>query len=260
LRTLRPALTVGDAAIGDLALDLVRTPRGWAAAAALAGVIYAAASILSGPESYGLRPGVGAVKWVWAFGFTTTIASITTAVTAHIVHQVGIVMRVHRDLVRVDVFRLDPLYAFANLTSLLGIAMVAGTAYGVGSLVFASEGQFSIVDFAWFGAVIPLAVAVFVVPLLGLHGRIAAEKDRRRGEAGETLETVVAEVNRRIRSGDFERMSPLNDALAAATSAQVTISKVSTWPWRPETLGGFVSAIGLPILLWLITALLGRLI
>src|SRR3990170_4293478 len=46
LRTLRPALTVGDAAVADLALDLVRTPRRAAAVAALAGVAFGAASVV----------------------------------------------------------------------------------------------------------------------------------------------------------------------------------------------------------------------
>ncbi len=91
-----------------------------------------------------------------------------------------------------DLFRLEPLYAFANLTSWTGI------------------------------------------------------------------DAAVAEVQARIRAGDYERMDKLNNALAAATSVVATIEKISTWPWRPETLRGFVSAVGLPILIWTITALLGR--
>ena len=260
LRTLRPAMTIGDAEVGDLAVDLVRTPRRWAVAAALAGVAFGTASVVSGPENYGLREGVGPVMWVWALTYTAVTAALTAGAFAHAVHQVGIVIRVHRELVRVDLFRLDPLYAFANLTSLIGISSLAGTAFTVGALTLVGGVQFSVLEFAWFGAIIPIAVGVFVGPLLGLHGRIEAEKERRHAQAGEALETTVTEIHRRIHSGDFDRMSQLNDALAAATSAYGTISKISSWPWRPETLRGFVTAVGLPILLWAITAVLGRVI
>jgi hypothetical protein len=260
LRTLRPAMSVGDAEVGDVALDLVRTPRGWAVGAGLAGVAFAVASIVGGPENYGLRAGVGPIMWLWALVYAAVASAIAYAVVAHVVHQVGIVVRVHRELVRVDLFRLDPLYAFANLTSWTGISIVGALAYGVASLILVGGVRFSIVALAAFTAVIPVAVAVFVFPLLGLHGRIQAEKERRRAEAGEALETAVAELHLRIRSGDFERMSQLHDALAAATSAHATVSKISTWPWRPETLRGFISAVGLPILIWTITALLARVI
>jgi len=259
LRTLRPALAVSDAEVRVVTADLVRTPRRLALGAGLAGAAFAVASVLNNPEVYLLHAGVGPVMWVWVLAYIPLTAALPAAATAYVVHLVRVVMRVHRDMVRVDLFRLDPLYAFSNLTALLGIASLAGVAYAVGAL-FVVGVRFTALELAWFGAIIPVAIVVFVAPLLGLHGRIEAEKARRHTEAGEALNTAVAELNRRLRSGDFEQMGQLNDALAAATSAHATISKISTWPWRPETFRGFLSAIGLPILLWLITALLARLI
>jgi hypothetical protein len=44
----------------------------------------------------------------------------------------------------------------------------------------------------------------------------------------------------------------------AATSGIETINHFSTWPWRPETLRGFLSAVALPIVIWVITLYLGR--
>ncbi len=37
-----------------------------------------------------------------------------------------------------------------------------------------------------------------------------------------------------------------------------TLKKISTWPWEAETMRGFLSSVGLPILLWFITTYLGR--
>jgi hypothetical protein len=127
LRTLRPALTMDDAGVRGIAADLVRTPRGLAAAAGLAGVAFGIASVLTNPEVYYLRPGVGPILWVWVLVYSPLVDALTAAAVVHGVHQVRVVMGVHRDLVRVDLFRLDPLYAFSNLTAILGIAAVAST-------------------------------------------------------------------------------------------------------------------------------------
>ena len=37
-----------------------------------------------------------------------------------------------------------------------------------------------------------------------------------------------------------------------------TVGRISTWPWAPTTLTGFVSALLLPVLLWVIQRLLTR--
>jgi hypothetical protein len=168
-------------------------------------------------------------------------------------------MRVHRDLVRVNLFRLDPLYGFSNLTAQLGILILAGTACAAGALTIVGV-RFTTLELAWFGAAIPLAVVVFVVPLLGLHRRIEAEKARRHTDAGDALDGAIRELHRRLQTDDFEGMGELNAGISAATSAYATIARISTWPWRPETMRGFASAVALPIALWLITAFLGRVI
>ena len=89
---------------------------------------------------------------------------------------------------------------------------------------------------------------------------LQAEKDRRRAEANQTLDRVLSEVRDRVAAGEFAQVGSLNDAVAAATSGLNTINRISTWPWRPETLRGFLSAVVLPIVIWLITALLGRIV
>ncbi len=105
-----------------------------------------------------------------------------------------------------------------------------------------------------------IAVASFVGPLIGLHARIVAEKDRRLAAANGTLETAVLEVDRRIALGAYDLMPAAKDALEAAKSAVSTIRSVSTWPWRPETFRGFISALVVPVVVWVITALLANVI
>jgi hypothetical protein len=49
-----------------------------------------------------------------------------------------------------------------------------------------------------------------------------------------------------------------NAGIAAATVAVAAVTHTSTWPWRPQTFRGFLSALGLPVLVWLITRFIGR--
>ena len=260
LRTLRPAMTVGEAEVGEVAGQLVRTPPRWALVAGLLGIGVSTISVTTGPEGYGLRDGVGPITWLWELVMGAITMPVAFAFVAHALHQLRVVARVHRGMVRVDIFRLEPLAAFANLTSWTGITIVGFVAYGVGSLTLLAGIKFSAVDVATFGVMMAVAVAIFIAPLLGLHAQILEEKERRGAEAGQALDAAVAEVHARVRAGQYEHMDQLNNALAATTSAVLTISRTSTWPWRPETLRGFASAVGLPIFLWAMTVLLGRII
>lgn len=238
--------------------NLLRTPA-WAAWAAIPiGAFTTVASIASNPVAYALPEGVGLVMVVWEYGLQIVSGAVVYAFALHTIHQLRVVSRIHAELVRIDLFKLDPLYEFANLTALTGIAIFAAMAYGIVSLSLISSAQFSVVDAFVVAAFTTLAVGSFVLPLLGLHGRIQRERERQKVEAGEVLETAVGEVETRIREGRYEGMSAVNDALAAATSAYASISRVSTWPWRPDTIRGFVGAIGLPVLIYALTAVLGR--
>jgi hypothetical protein len=249
---------VDEDAYEELARELVRTPAAWALVAIPLGAASAYLSIGDNPEGYDLVPGVSAVMIGWEYSLAIATQWILLAFAAHTIHQLRVVTRIHAQNVRVDLFRLDPLYAFASLTAWTGIAILATMVYGVGALYVVSSALYSIVDFALFLSFIALAIGSFLLPLLGLHARIQEAKDRHRAAAGEALATAIREVETHIAARDYSGMSELSDGVAAATSAVNTISRVSTWPWRPDTIRGFVGAIGLPVLIYAITAVISR--
>lgn len=53
-------------------------------------------------------------------------------------------------------------------------------------------------------------------------------------------------------------MDNWNKALANLVIERDTLEKISTWPWGRGTLTGFLTALILPILLWIITRILER--
>lgn len=259
LRTLSPAMDADASTLAALATEVTRTPAGLAWLLTAVGIVIGVGSVTSSPEGWGITADSSGLFWAQAM--VNSVISVTCVLVfiGHAAQQLRVVARIHRDLVRVDLFRLQPLYAFAALTSWTGAVLIFLVIYGVVALSIIN-GSFILgpIDLGVLVAILLVAIACFVLPLLGLHGRIQAEKDRRLAEANATLDRVIAEIRERVASGDWEAMPALHDGVAAATATVSAIGRISTWPWRPETLRGFLSAVALPIVLWLVTTGLAR--
>ncbi len=259
LEALNPALDLEATAIDELARELRRTPPGWASLVVPLGLAAGIAGVLANPDGWELRQGDPAAVWALTIGASCAALIAALGFGVHAVHQLRLVDDIHRRSVTIDLFRLEPLYAFARLTSLTGMTLVGIVVGGtlVVSIVVPNL-EFAPTDIVTFGFLLLVAVACFIVPLLGLHDRIEAEKDRRLAEAQATLAAALAEVRRRIVAGDVDGAAKVNDAVAAANMGVLVVTRTSTWPWRAETLRGFLSAVLLPVLLWFVITLLGR--
>ncbi len=256
---LRPALDPNGEPEAVITADLTRTPNTHAWLALVIGAVGGVASVLQAPENWGIDMADPGLAYLAALGLAVLTEVLLLGLLSHIVHQLRVVARVHRG-VRVDLFHLEPLYAFSILTAATGLALLALI---IGLIVFLSLaiGTFLLVgtsDIAITVVIAALAVACFFVPLVGLHGRIADEKAARMADAQTTLATVLAAVRTRVADGDLDGAAKLKDAMLAADASVVAIARISTWPWRSETLRGFVSAVLLPVGLFLAYELLRR--
>jgi hypothetical protein len=84
------------------------------------------------------------------------------------------------------------------------------------------------------------------------------KKNRLTLEADRRIEMTTRDLHQRVGAGTYEQMDDLNKALASLVLEKDNLKKISTWPWEAETMRGFLSSVGLPILLWFITTYLGR--
>jgi len=262
LQKLDPALDLAPAAQDELARELIRTPVRSSTVLGAVGLLAGVASVLgSPPANYGLRSADQNPTWAVTIFLSAATMALLFGLLGHVAHQLRVVDRVHRSAVRVDLSHLAPLYAFSTFTARTGIALLAITVGSLALLNVATGGTLVLApsDYAVTAALFGVSIACFIYPLLGLHGRIADEKDRRVAEASAALGAVLAEVQRRISARDVEGAGRLNDSVAAANAALLAVSRVSTWPWHPETLRGFVSAVMLPIGLGVLFEMLRRL-
>jgi hypothetical protein len=97
-----------------------------------------------------------------------------------------------------------------------------------------------------------LALVAFVWPLLGIHHLLVAEKARLLDECRRRLEASFVELHRRLDAGEIEGMSEFNMAIGSLEMEHVALKRIPTWPWQPETLSLLITALALPLGLWIL--------
>jgi hypothetical protein len=199
-----------------------------------------------------------------ATGPITVIAGLLTSCVVfagtwtllyHSLHQLRIIGRVHHFVESIDLLDLDRLHAFATVTAANGVALLA---LGYVGLFVTPDSLANPQVTAWAALTTAAAVACFVVPLYGIHGLIAAEKSRRLTAVGRLLGQALGDLHDRTEQRSLADAGAINDEITSLVAERELLTNVSTWPWSPDTLRGFATAIVLPIVLWLVYRLLGE--
>lgn len=185
--------------------------------------------------------------------FTMAVVGISTA---QAIRQLWMVDLIHGLAGKVSLFRVKPLYAFSRLTARTGTSFLL-LAYYVAAVRPEIVRDTPVLKLL-IVAMVPTAVACFLLPLYGMHLRLVAEKHRLLEEAGSRLERIVGRLHERIDHDMLADADKLNNQLSSVVSEREVLSRISTWPWDVATVTGFVTALVLPVIIWLVQRLLGR--
>jgi hypothetical protein len=226
-----------------------------------------AAGIAIPPIYYALDPVASGIVGLSSAGLALrAVADCLTAtlllvITYQLIRQAWLVRSISAAATTVDPFQPGPLYALSELTSRTGIALVVL----VGSTILvvpppATGSTGFVLWLPWVVGIPVLAAAAFVLPLLGIHRRLVAEKQRLEGEVSARLASVIDEVNGAVDARDDGRADGLAKLLAAMLQQRDVVARLPTWPWSAGTLRGFLSAILLPLVIFLLQRLLTQLV
>jgi hypothetical protein len=237
LQEYRPAFVGGEAEIHDIRWRLTTLP----AVPALGLTLMALLVGLAVSTPWGWSP---------ASQVLDRIAFIVTVVFAvlyayHSLRQLRLVTRLYADRTRVDLHAAGPVYAFSTLSAHTAMGMLFLLS---GAVVITPDGLVG----GWLTGAIAfaaLAVLAFLLPLMGLHRRLAEAKDAELVEIGRRWQVCMAEVYRCLDAGEMEAVHAANTALSALERGRVAIERIPTWPWRAETLRSLVAALILPVIL-----------
>jgi hypothetical protein len=61
-----------------------------------------------------------------------------------------------------------------------------------------------------------------------------------------------------VDSGELTSAADLLSLMGALGTERDRLKRVSTWPWSADTLRAFLTSLGVPVLLWFLTTVLGR--
>lgn len=255
----RPALTVPPAEADRLRYALIVVPAPPAAViAAMSGVLSVGAAIAD-PATY--TTGVPAILIPPQLLIQAVYGAILFQLLYRMVRQMNLVRRILDEAVAIDVFRPGPLNAFATLTARPGIviSLLVGASIPITPIPDSFEGF--LVGTAPYLVVPPLiAIITFVVPLAGAHARLADQKASLQDDAEVRIQGILADLNRDVDAREVTRADGLNKLLGGLLVQRDILAKLSTWPWSTSTLRGFVSAILLPMAVFLLQQGLSRLI
>lgn len=255
VRRFGPALE-GDAdAIERWRWQLTRLPSRPAAAAAIAGLLVGVVVLIGTPPSIYQRYSDNLVTtvllagWVVLFGFAVTILLLY-----HTWHQLLAVRDVHAAATRIDPWEPSALFAFSGLTARTGLGYVVILYY---SLTLNGEFTTSEPTILAFEVLVGIAAAAcFVLPLVGMHGRLAAVKANLLSDVESRIRTVTAELFRLVDEGRLTALGELNNTIGSLTVIRNSIARLRTWPWSPGLFRGFLSLVLLPIGVWFVTWIL----
>lgn len=257
----RPALAADDAAAARLRYELTVTPArpAWlllAAGAVGTPLYYVADPVAS--DVVGLSPAGVVLRYVLELVF----GAVVLVVLYQAVRQLRLVGRIHEAATRVDLYRPEPAFAFSVLTArtAMAIALVFAVPALVAAAQVASEANAILLYAPWTGLGIGSALAIFVLPLRGMQRRIRAEKRRLEDDAGRRLERVTEEISRRVDAGDFAGAAALQPTLNIVVAQRDLVRQLPTLPWQPGTARGLLTAVVLPLVMFVVTRLLGRLV
>lgn len=243
LAAFRPALGASEADYDRLAYELTTLPWGPTWGVLGLSLVFTAAFTLLTPDPArafsrsSLLAGVDLAIYVIVFGLIAVFVF-------HTLQQLRMVSRIHASASNVNLFQLTPLYAFSVLTAQTGLSLLVLNYFSVVTdpATFVNPALFGLTIFATVGAIV-----CFVLPLKGMHDRIAAEKNRLRAEANSRLEAAIQQLYRRVDTGELTGIDQLHQLMASLVTTRDVLAKIPTWPWETGTLTGFLTALLLPL-------------
>ena len=257
LEDYRPLLDVTDEKYADLKYRFITIPGGLGTLFFLIG---AAMGVASGFSDMAVAPAVDYAFpqmriGIWMIG--SGVAFLFAYQVARQLRQIGAFYAIPD---RIDPFNRRPLYGLSRYTATLGVLV-----FVVILLSFADPTAYAAYSntalIAYFSSLVVLTLLVFYLPLAGAHRRLLSEKDRLLQEVNSRIATILTRIHSAaFEQQDYQDVGGMRTVLSALREEEQTIQALSTWPWRPGTLTGVLSALLLPVVLLLIREVITRLL
>ncbi|MEO5921021.1 MAG: hypothetical protein ABIQ01_07745 [Pseudolysinimonas sp.] len=175
----------------------------------------------------------------------------------HTFRQLWLISRIYTRHTDVSIFDVAGLYALSRVTAVTAVALLFFTY--IYFAFYLTDGSInSVVNGIAVGLIVLGALLAFVVPLWGAHRLIQRTKNDRQSEIARRIETASDAIHGRTDAGEYAGAGDIKDTLDALLLERGVVAKASTWPWEPDAVRAVLTAVLLPILIWIVTRILER--
>jgi hypothetical protein len=253
LEEIRPQMDLDDEGFKRLSYEFMMTPASppliLPILGFLFGLLFAGAVRPISPEVHDIFPGF--LFFIWGVTHAMTFVSCYA-----IIRQLGVVNSIIAKGIRVDIYNLHSLYGLSRLTASMGIAIIVITF--LTSFILVPQHIESTLHIIFYLSFLLLALAVFVLPLTEINRRLREEKNRLLKRVNTEMKDAFEKVRNDVQSNKMEQIQSQSISIDLMLREKALLESIPTWPWAPSTFRGFLAAIFLPLFLWLIQQLLGR--
>jgi hypothetical protein len=175
----------------------------------------------------------------------------------HTIRKLLLVNTITSEHIRINLFNLKPLEAFSRLT--------ATTSFGILFITYAwalinPELLSDPLTMGFSVAFTLLAIVIFIWPLYGAHRLIKKKKESILQDIDLQFGAAVEMFKNRIKEEDFSSIDQLNGIISSLEIQYNKVNSISTWPWSPETVRSFVTAITAPLIFMVIQFIFERVV
>ena len=250
IEKLRPSLRLEGVSLAQLQSQITTLPARPALLASIAAVVlvhfpmfftteYIPIDDLDPRDTSQLALLIAGVLFWWTFGL----------VVYHTVHQLRAVSRIYTEYVDVNLYRLGALYALSTITAITSIGIIVAVAMAVALVPTIALQALGIAVIA---ISLVLAGITFAWPLWGVHRIMIEEKERMQAECSKRYESLMNDWHLKVDSRELDGSGDLHSAIKSLLVEKGEIHKIPTWPWTPGILRGWISALFLPLAVWLL--------
>ena len=242
----RPLLNVTEEEYARLKYRFVTIPNGLGTLFLLIGV---AGGAVSGFSDMAVAPAIDYVLPQLRIGIWMIASGVGFLFGYQVIRQLRQIRAFYAMPERIDLFNLRPLYGFSRYTAALGILFFASMAL---TTIDPTAYESQVVLFSVL-PVVPLVLLMFYLPLSGVHRRLVSEKERLLQEANSRIATILERIHlAAFEQQTYDDVGGMRTVFSTLREEKETVQGLRTWPWRPGTLTGLLSALFLPIILVLV--------
>jgi len=169
------------------------------------------------------------------------------------------VNRIFDKVKHINLFNLGPLYFLSQFTSRVGMLFLLYLVLNfLTTNAWGSEQSGEAITLFYLVANTLIALLAFLVPLWEIHLRLGAEKERVSEENNQRLDAAFWQLQRRMDKGKLDDIAQFRNGISALMDFRTEIRKISTWPWDTGTLRTFLTALLVPMTVWIVQQVLLR--